>query len=80
MSDTADDDARDLRPEVVSAVRERLRALETVDDQGFAGPPIDGLALRPLELGEPVLAGDAAVRVRGAARSTRRPSPCATWR
>ena len=60
MSDGADvDDAAaappPFRPEVVAAVRERLRGLESVDDPSFTGPPIPGLPLQPLERGELLL-------------------------
>ena len=50
--DVALDDALALRPAVVAAVRERLVTLEGVEDRKFVGPPIDGLPLRPQELGE----------------------------
>ena len=44
-----------VRAEVVAAVRERLRALERVDDPSFSGLPIPGLPLQPLERGELLL-------------------------
>jgi len=51
-SEATPDDAPTFRPEVVEAVRERLRALAGVEDRTFTGPPIAGLPLQPLELGE----------------------------
>jgi hypothetical protein len=48
----AADDTPSFRPPVVAAVRERLEALDRVADRAFVGPPIAGLPLRPLELGE----------------------------
>ena len=50
--DASRDDAPTFRPEVVAAVRERLSALDGVEDRAFVGPPLAGLPLQSLELGE----------------------------
>ncbi|MFL6625712.1 MAG: DUF4132 domain-containing protein [Vitreoscilla sp.] len=51
-SEASLDGAPAFRPDVVAAVRERLLALAGVEDRNFIGPPIAGLPLQPLELGE----------------------------